>query len=75
LKRKVANTPQDAPALDALTYYGLEEKNGGVYVTGEEKELKDNFPQTLSLKCEAHGEEKLVIVGGYVVAYYHSIIN
>jgi hypothetical protein len=61
------NLSLDAPALDALVHYGLEEKNGGVYVTGDEAELKDNFPKNFNLKCEAHGEDKLVIVGGYAI--------
>jgi hypothetical protein len=55
---------EDAPALDALAKYDVVEKNGAVFVTADEDQLKSNFPKTLSLKCQAQGPEKIVVVGG-----------
>jgi phenylpropionate dioxygenase-like ring-hydroxylating dioxygenase large terminal subunit len=55
---------ENAPALDSLATYELHEKNGAVYVSGDESVLKENFPNPLSPKCQAHGGEKVVIVGG-----------
>jgi hypothetical protein len=55
---------EDAPALDALAKYHVVEKNGAVFVTADEAQLKSNFPNTLSLKCQAQGAEKVVVVGG-----------
>jgi hypothetical protein len=57
---------EDAPALDALAKYDVVEKDGGVFVTADEAGLKSNFPSTLSLKCQAQGAEKIVVVGGWV---------
>jgi hypothetical protein len=58
-------TGKDAPALDSLAKYNITEKDGRVYVTGNEKELKGNWPESLSLKCKASGAENVVVVGGY----------
>ena len=55
---------EDAPALNALAKYDVVEKNGAVFVTADEDQLKSNFPKTLSLKCQAQGAEKVVVVGG-----------
>jgi NADPH-dependent 2,4-dienoyl-CoA reductase/sulfur reductase-like enzyme/nitrite reductase/ring-hydroxylating ferredoxin subunit len=55
---------EDAPALDPLAKFEIEEKDGKVFVTGEEKVLKDNFPNSLSISCKATGAEKVIVVGG-----------
>jgi hypothetical protein len=55
---------ENAPAIDALTYFPLSEKNGGVYIEGEEKSIKANR-RSPNVKCAgASGGEKVVIVGG-----------
>jgi hypothetical protein len=56
---------EDAPALDPLAKYEILEKNGGVYIKGDESVLKANR-RRLSIKCSAKGDEKVVIVGGQV---------
>ncbi|KAK3071147.1 Apoptosis-inducing factor 1 [Teratosphaeriaceae sp. CCFEE 6253] len=53
---------EDAPALDPLHKFDVVTKDGGVYVKGQEAHIK-NGRRTLSLKCKAKGEEKVVIVG------------
>jgi hypothetical protein len=58
---------EDAPALNALAKYPVVEKDGGVFITADEDQLKTNFPNTLSLKCQAQGTEKIVVVGGKVL--------
>ncbi|KAF2668433.1 hypothetical protein BT63DRAFT_425753 [Microthyrium microscopicum] len=55
---------EDAPALDPLAKYEIEEKDGKVFITGDPKEVKGNFPNSLSIKCKAEGSEKVVVVGG-----------
>jgi hypothetical protein len=48
-----------------LAKYDVFEKNGAVFVTAaNEEQLKSNFPKPLSLKCQAQGTEKVVVVGG-----------
>jgi hypothetical protein len=54
---------EDAPALDPLAKYEILEKNGAVYIKGDEATLKANR-RKLSIKCSAKGNEKVVIVGG-----------
>ncbi|TID26925.1 putative rubredoxin-nad(+) reductase protein [Venturia nashicola] len=54
---------EDAPALDPLAKFEIVEKNGAVYIKGEESVIKANR-RKLSLKCSAKGAEKVVIVGG-----------
>ena len=39
------------------------EKNGGVYIKGEESTIKANR-RAVNTKCKAQGEEKVVVVGG-----------
>lgn len=57
---------EDAPALDPLRKYTVEEKDGGVWVTGTSAEELKKDRRTLSFKCKiaAKKEEKVVIVGG-----------
>lgn len=58
---------EDAPALDPLRKFRVEEKDGEVWVVGtSEAELKENR-RNLSIKCSVKkdsGAEKVVIVGG-----------
>lgn len=57
---------EDAPALDPLRKFKVEEKDGAVWVTGtSEKDLQEGR-RGLSIKCSASKKdaEKVVIVGG-----------
>lgn len=54
----------DAPALDGLAKYDLSEKDGKVFVKGDERVMKANFPDKLGISCSAKGEEKILVVGG-----------
>jgi len=55
---------EDAPALDPLARYEIEERDGKVFVRGDEKVLKANFPNALSVACKTTGGEKIIVVGG-----------
>jgi NADPH-dependent 2,4-dienoyl-CoA reductase/sulfur reductase-like enzyme/nitrite reductase/ring-hydroxylating ferredoxin subunit len=60
---------EDAPALDPLAKFHVEERDGKVYIKGDPAVVKANFPNTLSLKCTApaqqqQGEDGIVVVGG-----------
>ncbi|MCJ1280974.1 hypothetical protein MMC26_000292 [Xylographa opegraphella] len=54
---------EDAPALDPLAKFDILEKNGGVYIKGEEATIKASR-RSLNHKCSPQGPEKVVIVGG-----------
>ncbi|OCK77325.1 hypothetical protein K432DRAFT_395692 [Lepidopterella palustris CBS 459.81] len=54
---------EDAPALDPLATFELVEKNGAVYIKGDEAAIKANR-RALNLKCLAKSSEKLLVVGG-----------
>ena len=54
---------ENAPAPDPLATFELVEKDGSVYVKGEEATIKGGRRKA-NLKCKATGEEKVVIVGG-----------
>ena len=54
---------EDAPALDPLAKFELTEKNGAVYIKGEESVIKASRRQA-NHKCSATGQDKLVVVGG-----------
>lgn len=56
---------EDAPAPDALNKFEVMEKNGGVYVKGEESAIKGGR-RTPNVTCKSQGEDKVVVVGGYV---------
>jgi hypothetical protein len=49
--------------LDPLSKFQIEEKDGAVWIKAGEKEIKA-FSRNLSIKCQAEGSEKIVIVGG-----------
>lgn len=53
---------EDAPALDPLAKFQVVQKDGGIYIKGDEKALK-NARRTLNIKCQPKGQEKVVIVG------------
>ncbi|MCJ1388535.1 hypothetical protein MMC18_001382 [Xylographa bjoerkii] len=54
---------EDAPALDPLAKFDILEKNGGVYIKGEEATIKANR-RSLNHKCSPQGPEKVLIIGG-----------
>ncbi|KAI7069555.1 rubredoxin-NAD(+) reductase [Hortaea werneckii] len=53
---------EDAPALDPLHKFDVISKDGGVYIKGQEKHIKDGR-RFLSIKAKSSGNEKVVIVG------------
>ena len=55
---------EDAPALDPLAKFDIIEKNGAVYIKGEEATIKASRRQPKT-KCSVSGQEKVVVVGGY----------
>lgn len=59
---------EDAPALDPLPTFEIVEKNGGVYIKGDEASIKASR-RSLNTACSANGQEKVVVVGGYVIAH------
>lgn len=58
---------EDAPALDPLAKFELVEKDGAVYIKGDEGLLKANR-RAFNVKCTPRGPEKVVVVGGYVLS-------
>lgn len=56
---------EDAPALDPVSKFPIVEKDGSVYVKGDGEKLQGarRHPGT---KCSAKGQDKVLIVGGYV---------
>lgn len=54
---------EDAPALDPIGKFEILEKDGAVFVKGEEAHIKQSRRQ-LNISCKAAGEEKIVVIGG-----------
>ncbi|KAF4548070.1 Pyridine nucleotide-disulfide oxidoreductase-like protein 15 [Elsinoe fawcettii] len=54
---------EDAPALDPLHRFKVTQKDGGVYVSAEEKQVKDQR-RKLSIKCSPKKKGGVVVVGG-----------
>lgn len=56
---------EEAPALDALPVFNVTERDGAVYITGDEKLIKSSRKRP-SFGCNtgASTEDKIVIVGG-----------
>ena len=54
---------EDAPALDPLAKFPIEERDGGVYIKGSEEVIKASRVKT-NLSCKKQGQEHVVIVGG-----------
>ena len=56
---------EDAPALDPLAKFEIIEKDGGVYIKGDESTIKASR-RSSDVKCSTQGQEKVVVVGGFV---------
>ena len=56
---------EDAPALDALAKFDLVEKDGAVYIKGDEQTIKASR-RSPNTKCSVQSKEKVVVVGGFV---------
>ncbi|KAL9088025.1 MAG: hypothetical protein Q9165_006366 [Trypethelium subeluteriae] len=54
---------EDAPALDPLAKFEIIQKNGGVYIKGD-KEGITSSRRSLNLRCQAQGQEKVLVIGG-----------
>lgn len=54
---------EDAPALDPVPKFEVVQKDGGVYIKGDEDTIKGSR-RTLNIKCKPKGQEHIVIVGG-----------
>ena len=54
---------EEAPGLDSLIKFELVQKDGGVYVKGDENTIK-NARRQPNMKCSPKGQEKVVVVGG-----------
>lgn len=55
---------ENAPALDALPVFELQERDGAVYVTGEEQAIKNSRRQPNVRISACSGSERVVMVGG-----------
>ena len=53
---------EDAPALDPLAKFEVVQKDGGVYIKGEESTIKASR-RNLSIKCQPKSQDRVVIVG------------
>ena len=54
---------EDAPAIDPIAKFEISERDGAVYIKGEESNIK-NSRKPLNISCKSAGEEKIVVVGG-----------
>lgn len=54
---------ENAPAIDALPSYNIEEKNGAVYITGDAETIKSSRRKPNIRISGVAGQEKVVIVG------------
>lgn len=54
---------EDAPALDPLVKFQVVEKNGAVFIKGDQSMIKSGR-KSPNIQCSAKGQEKVVIVGG-----------
>lgn len=55
---------EDAPALDPLAKFDIIERDGAVYIKGEEATIKASRRQP-STNCSPSGQEKVLVIGGY----------
>ena len=53
---------EDAPALDPLAKFEVVQKDGGVYIKGEESTIKASR-RVLSIKCQPKTQDRVVVVG------------
>lgn len=54
---------EDAPAPNALAKFDVFEKDGAVYIRGEEKDIRFGQRDPV-FKCQAVGDKRVVIIGG-----------
>lgn len=54
---------EDAPAPNALAKFDVYEKDGAVYIKGDETSIKFGQRDPV-LKCQAVGDKRVVIIGG-----------
>ena len=54
---------EDAPALDPLSKYEIVQKDGAVYIKGEEATIKANR-RVLNVRCSVKSSEKVLVIGG-----------
>lgn len=59
---------EDAPAPDHLHKFDVIEKDGAVYIKAQEDHVKAGR-RKVTLKTSPTGNEKVVVVGGYVADY------
>jgi hypothetical protein len=56
---------EDAPALDPLAKFEVVERDGAVYIKGEESAMK-GYGGNLNIKCAAKNDQNVVIIGRYI---------
>ncbi|GAM84295.1 hypothetical protein ANO11243_022890 [Dothideomycetidae sp. 11243] len=54
---------EDAPALDPLHKFKVTQKDGGVYISGEEEHVKAQR-RKLGIKCSPKKQDRTLVVGG-----------
>lgn len=54
---------EDAPALDPLAKFEIVEKNGAVFIKGEESVIKASRRKP-NVKCQSQGPEEVLVIGG-----------
>ncbi|KAF2091194.1 hypothetical protein K490DRAFT_71422 [Saccharata proteae CBS 121410] len=54
---------EDAPALDPIAKFEIIQKDGAVYIKGDEETIKASR-RKLDFKCTASGSEKVLVIGG-----------
>jgi hypothetical protein len=60
---------EDAPAPNALNTYEIVEKDGAVYVRGEEAAIKSG-QRNPRYQCSVVSPERVVVIGGYVFFFF-----
>lgn len=65
---------EDAPALDPIAKFEVYEKDGAVYIKGDEATIKAGR-KTLDIKCSASGAEKVLVIGGYVMSLTPRVVS
>lgn len=61
---------EDAPAPDHLNKFDVFEKDGAVYIKAAESDVKSGRRKP-KLQISSTGDDKVVIVGGYVTLFPH----
>lgn len=65
---------EDAPAPNALNTYEIIERDGAIYIRGEEAAIKSG-QRSPNIRCSVAAPEKVVIVGGYVPVFPFSLVH